>query len=75
MLALALLRIEIFFLISKKSFRKILKKRSSKKLQENSKNFPQKSRKNSKNFQTISQKFLILKISNSLHRTWRSKTL
>ena len=33
------------------------------------------SKKNPKNFQTISQKFLILKISNSLHRTLRLKTL
>ena len=31
--------------------------------------------KNPKNFQRISQKFLILKISNSLHRAWRLNTL
>ena len=45
-------------------------------LQKNSQKIPPKFQKNSKNFKTISQKIpKILKISNSLHRTWMPKTL
>merc|ERR1712051_201203 len=49
--------------INKEFFQKILKK------------YPKNSLKNPKNFQTISPKFLILKKSNSLYRTWRPKPL
>ena len=60
---------------SKKSFGKIPKK-FLKKIQKNSKNSATISTNNPKNFQTISQKIpKILKIFNSLHRTWRPKTL
>ena len=56
------------------SSKKILQKKF---LQKNPpKKYPKNSRKNPKKFQTISLKIpKILKISDSLHRTWRPKTL
>ena len=64
--------------LSKNSSQKNLPKKSSqesskKTLQKILKKNKKKSRKNPKNFQKISQK--VMKISNSLHHTWRPKTL
>ena len=65
---------------SQKSSQKILPKNLSQKippkifLQKNL--LPKKFQQNPKNFQTISQNnSMIFKISNSLHRTWRPKTI
>jgi hypothetical protein len=68
-------RIPPIKILPKKSFRKIPKK-----FQKKFQKIPKKSKQFPKNFQTISQKTSqkipkILKISNSLHRTWRPKTL